>query len=162
MREKENPKSKDTEDQIKILSKSVELSNDAIITINLDGIITSWNRGAELIYGYSAKEILGMSIAVLDPQTLVGETKELNELIKFEEQINNYETLRIRKDNEIINISLTLSPILDDSENLIAILIISRDITKSKKSEEKLMKSEELYRIVTEQTGQVVYNYIYL
>jgi PAS domain S-box-containing protein len=156
---KKTPGRKDAEDQIKILSKSVELSNDAIVTTNLDGIITSWNKGAELVYGYSAKEALGMSISILDPPTLVGETKELNELIKFEEQINNYETLRVRKDNTIINVSLTLSPIIDDSENMIAVLIIARDMTKSKNAEEKLMKSEELYRIATEQTGQIVYNY---
>jgi PAS domain S-box-containing protein len=159
MRNKEDPDRKDTEDQIKILSKSVELSNDAIVTTSLDGIVTSWNRGAELIYGYSAKEILGMSIAILEPPTLVGETKELNELIEFEEQINNYETLRLRKDGKLINVSLTLSPIFDYFEKLIAVLTIARDITESRMAEEKLMKSEKLYRIVTEQTGQVVYNY---
>jgi PAS domain S-box-containing protein len=165
MRNKEDPNRKDTEDQIKIpsqikmLSKSVESSNDAIITTTLDGIVTSWNRGAELTYGYSAKEILGISISILDPPVLVGETIELNELTKFEEQINNYETLRVRKDGKLINVSLTLSPILDESENLIAILIVARDITKSKKTEEKLTKTQELYRIATEQTGQIIYNY---
>ncbi len=159
MRNKEDPNRKDTEDQIKILSKSVELSNDAIVTTSLDGVITSWNRGAELIYGYSAKEILGMSISILEPPILVGETKELNELVEFGEQINNYETLRVRKDNMIINVSLTASPIFDDYEQLMAILTIFRDSTQYKKAEEKLMKSKELYRIATEQTGQVVYNY---
>lgn len=118
MRQKENSKRKDTEHQIKILSKSVELSSDAIITTSPDGIIISWNRGAELIYGYLAKEILGKSISILEPPILVEETIELNELIEFEEQINNYETLQLRKDGKIINVSLTLSSIFDNSENL--------------------------------------------
>jgi PAS domain S-box len=100
-----------------------------------------------------------MSIFILEPPILVGETKELNELVEFGEQINNYETLRVRRDNMIINVSLAASPIFDEYKQLMAILIISRDTTQYKKAEEKLIESKELYRIATEQTGQVVYNY---
>ncbi len=137
----------------------MESSNDAIITKSLDGIITSWNKGAEQIYGYLAKEIMGKPISILDPPILVGETKELAELIKQGDRIHHYETLRLRKDGKIINVSLTLSPIFDASGKLTAISVIARDITKSKKAEEKLKKNEERYRIVTVQTGQVVYDY---
>ena len=87
------------------------------------------------------------------------ETEELAELIKQGDRIHNYETLRLRKDGKIINVSLTLSPVFDASEQLTAISVIARDITKSKKAEEELKKNEERYRIVTEQTGQVVYDY---
>jgi PAS domain S-box-containing protein len=155
----ENSKRKKTEDKIQTLASIVESSEDAIITKSLDGIITSWNKGAEQIYGYSAKEILGKPISILEPSRLFEETKELVELIKQKNKIHHHETLRLRKDGKIINISLTLSPILDASENLIAVLVIARDITNSKKAEEKLKKSEERYRIVTEQIGHIVYDY---
>ena len=151
--------SKKTEEKLRNLANIVESSNDAIITKSLDGIITSWNKGAEQIYGYSAKEIMGKPIAILEPSILVEETKELAELIEQGDQIHHYETLRSRKDGRVINVSLTLSPIFDASEKLTAISVIARDITRSKKAEEKLQKSEERYRIATEQTGQVVYEY---
>ena len=150
---------KKAEEKIQNLAKIVEYSNDAIITRSLDGIITSWNKGAERIYGYSTEEVVGKLISILEPSILVEETEELAELIKQGDKIHNYETLRLRKDGTIINVSLTLSPVLDASGELTAISVIARDITKSKKEEEKLRKSEERYRIVTERTGQLVYDY---
>jgi PAS domain S-box-containing protein len=153
----ESSRRKKVEEKIRNLANIVEFSNDAIITKALDGTITSWNKGAEQIYGHLAKEVLGKNISILDPPILVGETKELTELIKQGDRIHNYETLRVRKDGRIINVSLALSPIFDASGELSAISTIARDITRSKKAEEKLQKSEERYRIVTEQTGQVIY-----
>jgi PAS domain S-box-containing protein len=150
---------KKAEEKIQILAKSVESSNDAIINKSLDGIITSWNKGAERIYGYSAEEILGKPISILEPPTLEGETDELAELIKQGDEIHNYETLRLRKDGTIINASIALSPVYDTSGQLTAMLVVARDITKNKKAEKELRKSEERYRIVTEQTGQIVYDY---
>ena len=111
------------------------------------------------VYGYSAEEILGKPISILEPASLVEETKELVELIKQNYKIHHYETLRLKKDGKIIHVSLNLSPIFDDSGNIIAILVIARDITKTKKAEEKLKKNEERYRIVTEQTGHMIYGY---
>jgi PAS domain S-box-containing protein len=155
----ESSKRKMAEENRLNLASIVEYSNDAIITKSLDGIITSWNKGAEQIYGYSAGEVLGKPISILEPSILVEETEELAELIKQGDKIHSYETLRLRKDNTIINVSLTLSPVFDASGKLTAISVIARDITKSKKAEEKLRKSEERYRIITEQTGQVIYDY---
>ncbi len=155
----ESSKRKEADDKIKILANIVELSNDAIITTSLDGTITSLNKSAKQVYGYSAKEILGKPISILELSILVEETEELVELLKQGDRIHHYETLRLRKDGKIINISLTLSPIFDESENLIAVLVIGRDITKSNKLKEKLQKSEEKYRIITEHTGQVIYDY---
>ncbi|HWR25727.1 MAG TPA: PAS domain S-box protein, partial [Methanosarcina sp.] len=155
----ESSRRKKSEEKIRNLANIVETSNDAIITKSLDGIITSWNKGAEQIYGYSAKEVLGKPISILDPFILVEETKELIELIKQGDRIHHYETSRLRKDGRIINVSLTLSPVFDASEKLAAISVIARDITESKKAEKELRKSEERYRIVTEQTGQVIYDY---
>ena len=155
----ENSKRKKTEDQIQTLANIMETLEDAVITKSLDGIITSWNKGAEQIYGYLAEEILGKSISILEPALLVEETKELVELIKQKDKIHHFETLRLRKDGKIKNVSLTLSPIFDNSENIITILVIARDITLRKKAVEELKKSEERYRIVTEQTGHVIYDY---
>ena len=155
----ESSKRKMAEENRLHLASIVEYSNDAIITKSLDGIITGWNKGAEQIYGYSAGEVLGKPISILEPSILVEETEELAELIKQGDKIHSYETLRLRKDSTIINVSLTLSPVFDATGKLTAISIIARDITKSKKAEEELRKSEERYRIVTERTGQVVYDY---
>lgn len=109
--------------------------------------------------GYSAKEMLGKHISILVPSILVEETEELIELLKQGDRIHNYETLRLRKDGTVINISLTLSPIFDTCEKLVAISVIARDITKSKRSDEKLRKNEQMHWIVTEQTDQVIYDY---
>jgi len=154
-----NSRREKEEEKIRSLADIVESSNDAILTISLDGIITSWNKGAGQIYGYSAKEIIGKSISILEPSILVGETEELIELFKQGDKIHNYETLRVRENGRIINVSVTFSPIFDAFKKLISISVISRDITISKRVEEKLRKSEERYRIATEQTGQVVYEY---
>ena len=137
----------------------MESSGDAILTESLDGIITSWNKSAEQIYGYSAEEVVGKPISILEPSILVEETAELAELIKQGDKIHSYETLRLRKDGTIINVSITLSPVYDASGELTAISVIARNITKSKNAEKELQQSEERYRIVTEQTGQMVYDY---
>jgi PAS domain S-box-containing protein len=150
---------KKTEEKAQNLANIVESSNDAIVTRSLDGFITSWNLGAEQIYGYSAEEILGKSAAILIPCTLENETQNLTEMVKQGEKIHQYETSRLRKDGKIIDVSITFSPVFDMSGELMAISVIARDITESKKAEEKLQKSEERYRIVTEQTGQIVYEY---
>jgi len=134
--------SKKAEEKIKILANAVESSNDAIITESLDGIITSWNKGAEQVYGYSAEEILGKHISNLAPPYLDKETKKLAELVKQGEKVQQYETLRLRKDGEIINVSVTFSPIFDTTGKLIAISVIYRDITKRKKAEEALRNFE--------------------
>lgn len=150
---------KKAEERVKNLANVVESSNDAIITKSLDGIITSWNQGAEQIYGYSAEEVLGNSSAILIPLALGEETIKLTEMIIQGEDIRQYKTSRLRKDGKIIDVSMTLSPIFENSGKLTAISVIARDITESKKAEEKLQKSEERYRIVTEQTGQLIYEY---
>ena len=155
----ESSKRKIADEERLNLVSIVEYSNDAVITKSLDGIITSWNKGAEQIYGYSAREVLAKPISILEPSILVEETEELAELIKQGDKIHSYETLRLRKDGTIINVSLTLSPVYNSSGKLTAISVIARDVTKSKKEGEKLRKSEERYRVVTEQTGQVVYEY---
>lgn len=150
---------KKSEEKIQNLANVVESSNDAIITKSLDGIITSWNKGAEQIYGYSAEEALGKPADFLIPSELNNESKRLLEMVKRGEKVHQYETSRVRKDGRIIDVSMTLSPIFDISGELAAVSIIARDITESKKAEERLQRSEERYRIIAEQTGQLIYEY---
>jgi PAS domain S-box-containing protein len=129
---------KKAEEKILNLANIVESSNDAIVTESLDGIIISWNKGAEQVYGYSAKEILGKPISFLAPYILAEETKNLAELVKQGKRVQQYETLRLRKDGTVINVSITLSLIFDTYGRLTAISIIYRDITKRKEAEEAL------------------------
>jgi PAS domain S-box-containing protein len=145
---------KKSEEKIQKLAAIVESSGDAIGTISLDGIITSWNNGAEQVYGYSAEEILGKDVSTLAPSNLNKETKKLIKKIKQGEEVHNYETLRLRKDGMTINTSITLSPVYDSYGKLTAVSFISRDITKNKKAEERLRESEEKYRNIVETANE--------
>ena len=138
---------KNAEVKIQRLANIVESSNDAIITISIDGIITSWNKGAEQIYGYSSKEIIGKDVSIPAPEHLKNETKTLIEKVKLGEKIQHYVTSRLRKDCKLIYVSIALSPVFDASGELVAISAIVRDITELKKADEILkFKLEELAR----------------
>ena len=128
----------ETEKNIQMLANVVESTDDAIITKSLDGIIQSWNKGAEQIYGYAAKEVIGKNISILTPKHLKSEILKLIEKIKKCEKIHHYETLRLKKDGTLINVSITLSPVVDTKGKLIAISTIARDISENKKIEKKL------------------------
>jgi PAS domain S-box-containing protein len=92
-----------TEEKIQILLNAVESSDDAIVTRSLEDIIISWNKGAEQIHGYSAEEILGKHISILEPDNLKGEMKQFSEKIKQGKKIQHYETSRLKKDGTIIS-----------------------------------------------------------
>ncbi len=129
---------KKAEYEIQRLANVVETSEDAIITKSLDGRILSWNKGAEHVYGYSAQEVLGKNISILSPPEIENELDEFIDKIKLKIKVNNYETIRLTKDNKLINISITCSPVYDTSGKLIAVSNISRDITERKEAEKKL------------------------
>ena len=136
---------KKAEEKIQMLASAVESSDDAIVTKTLDGFVTSWNKGAEQVYGYTANEILGQNVSILEPESVKGEIKKLDEKVKQGGKVRHHQTLRLRKDGTIINASITLSPILDISGRLMAISTVTRDITDIKKAEEMLrLKLEEL------------------
>lgn len=134
---------KKAEDKIRILADAVESSNDAITTVSLDGTITSWNKGAEHIYGYSAEEILGGDVSIPEPDNLKGEIKKLIEKVKQREEIQHYRTVRLKKDGRLINVSVTYSPVFDVSGKLIAVSAIGRDITEQVNAERLLAKAED-------------------
>ncbi len=133
----------EAEKNIQMLANVVESTDDAIITKSLEGIILSWNKGAEQVYGYSAEEVIGKNISILAPKNLKSEISNLIERIKRFEKIRHYETLRLKKDDTLINVSITLSPVLDKAGKLIAISTIARDITESKKAENDILRAKE-------------------
>ncbi len=147
-------KLKKADEKIQALANAVESSNDAIITESLDGIIESWNMGAKKIYGYSAGEVLGKNASILEPDNLKGEINQLIEKTKQEEKIQHYETLRLKKDGTVINVSITLSPIFNSSGKFVAVSCIGRDITEGKEAEEKILMNEEKYRNIVETANE--------
>ena len=134
---------KRAEEKIQSLANIVESSNDAIITMSLDGIITSWNQGAEQIYGYSSEEIIGKSVSIPAPDNLKDETKKLIGKVKLGEKIQHYVTSRLRKDNKLIYVSIVLSPIFYASGELVAISANVRDIIPRIESEKSQVKAEK-------------------
>ena len=125
------------------LAAIVESSEDAIVGMTLDGVITTWNDGAESTYGFSASEILGNSILQLIPASHHNEVSDLMEVVKHGRGINRYETMRKRKDGQLIDVSASLSPIRDVHRNVIGAATITRDITLLRKGEERLLAYTE-------------------
>src|SRR6058998_2283976 len=122
------------------LAAIVESSDDAIISKTLDGVVTSWNKGAERIYGYSADEIVGRPSSILLPAH-IDEEPQILERLKRGERIQHSEPIRRRKDGQDIDVSLTISPIKDASGKIIGGSMIVRDITERKLAEEEIKKS---------------------
>ena len=115
----------------------VESADDAIISTALDGIVTSWNRGAERIFGYTGKEIIGRPIVILVPPDHLDEASRILERIRDGEHIEHYETQRVKKDRTLVNVSLSVSPIRDEHGNIIGASRILRDITERRQAEEE-------------------------
>jgi len=120
------------------LAAIVEFSNDAIVGKTPDGIITHWNKSAEMIYGYSAADIIGQHVTVLAPSWRHDEIHRMLEEIRKGGVVVNHESERIRKDETLIHVAITLSPIKDTSGNIIGISTITRDITEHKRNAEEL------------------------
>lgn len=138
---------KEADEALAQLAAIVESSNDAIIGKTLDGIITSWNSGAEKIYGYSAQEAIGSPISVLAPPELPDDESQFLERIKRGDRVDRYETVRLRKDGEQINVSLTISPIKDVTGNIIGASTIARDITEHKRIQRAMKDSDKLVTV---------------
>jgi PAS domain S-box-containing protein len=137
--------SKRTEENRHHLASLVEGADDAIIGKTLDGIIISWNKGAEQVYGYLSKEVIGKAISVLLPPGRVNELPEIIGRLRQGESIGHYETVRQRKDGRVIDVSLTISPIKNKLGHLSGASSIARDITEHKRLEEILQaKNVEL------------------
>jgi PAS domain S-box-containing protein len=125
------------------LAAIVESSDDAIITKTLESIITSWNRGAERIFGYRAEEAIGQSILMLIPADRQAEEERILSRLKAGQRIEHYETVRRRKDGTLLDISLTISPLKDASGRIIGASKIARDITERKHAEQVIQDRSE-------------------
>lgn len=133
-----------TEEAAMRLAAIVESSEDAIISKDLNGVVTSWNKAAERIFGYRAEEIIGQSITLLIPPELQDDEPVILAKIRAGERIEHFETIRVSKGGERLNISLTVSPIKDPRGNIIGAAKIVRDITEQKQLEAALHVSERL------------------
>ncbi len=122
------------------LASIVESSEDAIIGKRLDGTITSWNSGAEKIFGYSAKEVIGSPISILAPPDRLDEVTDVLDRIRRGERIAPYETQQIRNDGQPIHLSVTVSPIKERGGRVIGVSAIARDITERKRIREEREK----------------------
>src|SRR5262249_19136799 len=130
------------------LAAIVSSSDAAIVGKTLDGVITSWNAGAERIFGYKAHEMIGQSITRIIPPELQKEEEEILRRIQQGDRIKNYQTVRNCKDGRRIDISLTISPVLDQSGNVVGVSKIARDITAEKRAEAELQQIRaELARV---------------
>jgi len=124
--------------KISDLASIVENSDDAIIGKSLQGIITSWNAGAEKIYGYPASEVIGQSISLLIPVDKEDDLDTILQKVSRGEPVYHYETKRRRKDGRVIDVSLTSSPIKDQNGSIIGVSTIARDISERKRAEEEM------------------------
>ena len=128
----------------------VHSSDDAIISKTLDGIITSWNRAAEKIFGYTSREMIGQSVLKIIPPDRWDEEYEIQDQLRKGNRIDHYVTKRITREGKFLDVSLTISPILDKQGNIIGASKIARDITRQKSDELALRESAERYRLAVE------------
>ena len=129
---------RESEQRLRWLASIVESSDDAIVSKNLDGIITSWNSGAERVFGYSAREAIGQPITLVIPEERHNEEREILTRIRRGERIDHFETVRQRKDGGPITVSLTVSPVKDASGKIVGASKIARDITDQKRNREQI------------------------
>jgi two-component system, chemotaxis family, CheB/CheR fusion protein len=131
------------------LAAIVESSEDAIVSKTLDGIITSWNPAAERLFGYTAEEAIGRLTSILAPPDRENEMTGILERIGRGEKVDRYDTVRRRKDGSLVNVSLTVSPIRDETGRIVGASKIARDITARKQAEERqrLLTAELSHRV---------------
>jgi PAS domain S-box-containing protein len=129
---------RDSEERSRVLASIVESSDDAIVSKNLDGIIQSWNKGAERVFGYTAEEAIGQPITIVIPQNRLDEERMILTRIRRGERIDHFETIRQRKDGSLIVISLTVSPVKNVAGKIIGASKIARDMTEQKRAQEQV------------------------
>jgi PAS domain S-box-containing protein len=139
---------KKAEEQQDFLASIIDSSDEAIFSIGLDGVITSWNRGAARLFGYSPEEALGKSISMLMTPNLLGDEDLIIKKIAKGEYIEQYITERLRKDGSMLHVSLNISPIRDPDGKIIGASRIARNITEQLNAEKKIRQSEKIYKTI--------------
>ncbi len=141
---------KEAERTTGLLAAIVDSSDDAIISKSLDGVISSWNKGAERTFGYAADEAIGQHITLIIPPDRQQEEAMIIERLKRGERVDHFETVRVRKDGTPLDISLTISPVRDGEGRVIGASKVARDITEQKRAEQALRESKERLRSFAE------------
>jgi PAS domain S-box-containing protein len=129
---------RETEQQLRWLASIVESSDDAIVSKNLDGVITSWNSGAVRVYGYTRGEAIGQPITIVIPENRQDEERTILTRIRRGERIDHFETVRQRKHGSLIVVSLTVSPVKNAEGKIVGASKIARDITEQKRNQERI------------------------
>jgi PAS domain S-box-containing protein len=129
------------------LALIIDSSEDAIISKDLDGTITSWNKGAEHIYGYTPEEVLGKHVSLLVPSDRPGEVPDILRKIASGESVEHHESLRVTKDGRQLNVSISVSPLRDAKGDVVGASVIARDITAQKRTEGQLHQSQKMEAI---------------
>ncbi|HEV2314657.1 MAG TPA: PAS domain S-box protein [Candidatus Acidoferrales bacterium] len=138
-----------------LLAAIVDSSDDAIVSKTLDGVITSWNRSAERLFGYTAEEAIGQHITLIVPPDRLHEEATIIGRLKRGERIARFETVRRRKDGTLLDVSLTISPVKDSAGRVVGASKVARDITERKQTEQALRKSEERLEMELAATRQL-------
>ncbi len=133
-----------------LLASIVDSSDDAIVSKTLEGIITSWNGGAERLFGYTAKEAIGQPITIIIPLDRLDEEKRILARLRQGQPIEHFDTVRVRKDGTKVDISLSISPVRDAAGKIIGASKIARDITGRKRIERELSESEQRFRTLAD------------
>ena len=149
---------KRAEEEVSRLAAIVTSSNDAIIGKSLDGTITTWNKGAEQLFGYTAAEAVGESIGIIYPSDRLQELENILKKIGRGEGVDHYETVRRGKDGRRIDVSITISPILDGTGAVVGASTIARDITERKRAEEELKTAKEQAELYLDLMGHDISN----
>ena len=139
------------------LATIVESSAEAIVGTTLEGFITSWNKGAETLFGYFAGEILGQPISALEPAERAEEAKQVFTSLRRGGSIEQLETARVRKDGSLVDVSLSVFPLLDSRGKLTGLATIARDITERKRAEEKAQSAARQIKSLLEAAGEGIY-----
>jgi PAS domain S-box-containing protein len=148
---------KQAEEITGLLAAIVASSDDAIISKNLDGIVTSWNKSAERMFGYTPEEAIGQHITLIIPSERHAEELDILDRLRRGERVDHFHTVRRRKDGTLLDVSLTISPVRDSSGRVIGASKVARDITAQKQAERALRESEQRFRVITDASPIMVW-----
>jgi len=140
-----------------LLAAVVASSDDAIISKTLDGIITSWNRGAQRMFGYAADEVIGQPVTLLIPPDHLDEESGILQRLRRGERIEHYETVRRRKDGALLNVSLSVSPVRDVNGTIVGASKIARDVTHQRRAEQAMRASEVRFRLMADSAPVLIW-----